>query len=58
MSKVEKLFTVFDETAQILADECSYTYLEALAETGENLFQQSVLQRHWRRSRPQAFGKI
>ncbi len=45
MSKVEKLFTVFDETAQILADECSYTYLEALAETGENLFQQSVLQK-------------
>lgn len=44
MSPIEKLFTMLDETATILADELSCTYLEALAETGENLFHQSVLQ--------------
>lgn len=44
MSLVEKLFTLLDDTALVLADELSCTYLEALAETGENLFNQSVLQ--------------
>lgn len=44
MSPIEKLFTLLDDTALVLADERSCTYLEALAETGENLFNQSVLQ--------------
>jgi site-specific DNA-methyltransferase (adenine-specific) len=44
ISAVEKLFTVFNETAQILQEELSITYLDALAETGENLFQDTVLQ--------------
>jgi site-specific DNA-methyltransferase (adenine-specific) len=41
---VEDLFSVFNETAVIMQEELSCTYLEALAETGENLFQGSVLQ--------------
>jgi site-specific DNA-methyltransferase (adenine-specific) len=44
ISPVEKLFTIFNETAVILQKELSCTYLEALAETGENLFEGSVLQ--------------
>jgi len=43
-STLEDLFTLFNETASILQEELNCTYLEALAETGENLFQQSVLQ--------------
>jgi len=41
---VEKLFTIFSETADILAEELSCTYLEALAETGENMFHGDILQ--------------
>ncbi len=41
---VEELFNVFNETAEILLLELNCTYLEALAETGENIFQQSILQ--------------
>lgn len=44
ISPVEQLFTLFNETANILQEELSCTYLEALAETGENLFHGSVLQ--------------
>ncbi|HYK72694.1 MAG TPA: class I SAM-dependent methyltransferase [Pseudoneobacillus sp.] len=44
ISPVETLFTVFNETAQILQEELSITYLEALAETGENIFEGSILQ--------------
>lgn len=44
MTPVEKLFTAFNETADILKEELSCTYLEALAETGENLFQENILQ--------------
>ncbi|XJZ26485.1 class I SAM-dependent methyltransferase [Bacillota bacterium Lsc_1132] len=44
ISPVEQLFTLFNETANTLQDELSCTYLEALAETGENLFHGSVLQ--------------
>jgi len=44
LSPVEHLFTVFNETSSILQEELSCTYLEALAETGENLFHGSVLQ--------------
>lgn len=44
MAPVEQLFTLFNETAIVLQEELSCTYLEALAETGENLFHGSVLQ--------------
>lgn len=44
ISPVEELFSVFNETAMVLQEELSIPYLEALAETGENIFQQSVLQ--------------
>jgi site-specific DNA-methyltransferase (adenine-specific) len=44
ISPVEELFTVMNETALIIQDELSCTYLEALANTGENLFQGSILQ--------------
>ncbi|MEH7115346.1 class I SAM-dependent methyltransferase [Neobacillus niacini] len=44
ISPVEQLFTLFNETALVLQEELSCTYLEALAETGENLFHGSVLQ--------------
>lgn len=44
MTPVEKLFTAFNTTADILKEELSCTYLEALAETGENMFQGTVLQ--------------
>ena len=44
VSPVEQLFTVFNETAIVLQEELACTYLEALAETGENLFQGSILQ--------------
>ncbi|MBY0098994.1 class I SAM-dependent methyltransferase [Mesobacillus maritimus] len=41
---VEKLFTAFNETADMMREELACTYLEALAETGENLFHGKVLQ--------------
>ncbi|MGM0903369.1 MAG: class I SAM-dependent methyltransferase [Bacillota bacterium] len=41
---VEKLFTAFNVTADMIKDELSCTYLEALAETGENLFHGKILQ--------------
>ncbi|MEH7176499.1 class I SAM-dependent methyltransferase [Neobacillus vireti] len=44
IAPVEQLFTLFSETARVLQEELSCTYLEALAETGENLFHGSVLQ--------------
>jgi site-specific DNA-methyltransferase (adenine-specific) len=44
ISPVEQLFTLFNETAIVLQEELACTYLEALAETGENLFQGSILQ--------------
>ncbi len=44
ISKIENLFAVMNETADLLAQECDITYIEALAETGENLFQGSILQ--------------
>lgn len=45
ISTVEKLFIVIDNTATILKEELSCTYLEAVAETGENLFQNTILQK-------------
>jgi site-specific DNA-methyltransferase (adenine-specific) len=44
VSPVEQLFTLFNETAVVLQEELDCTYLEALAETGENLFHGSILQ--------------
>ncbi|MEH7442476.1 class I SAM-dependent methyltransferase [Bacillus sp. JJ1122] len=44
MTPVETLFTAFNTTADILKEELACTYLEALAETGENMFQGTVLQ--------------
>ena len=44
ISPVEELFTIMNETALIVQEELSCTYLEALAETGENLFHGSILQ--------------
>jgi len=41
---VERLFTLFDRTATLLQEELKYSYLEAVAETGENLFHGQVLQ--------------
>ena len=41
---VEELFTVLNETATLLQEELNCSYLEALAETGENIFQESVIQ--------------
>ena len=44
LTNIEKIFTTFDTTASILQEELSCTYLEALAETSENIFHGSVLQ--------------
>ncbi|RTR29601.1 class I SAM-dependent methyltransferase [Robertmurraya yapensis] len=44
ISPVEDLFSVINDTAIILQEELSITFLEALAETGENIFQNSILQ--------------
>jgi site-specific DNA-methyltransferase (adenine-specific) len=43
-SQTEKLFSLFNETAELLQEDLAYAYLEAIAETGENLFQNQVLQ--------------
>lgn len=44
VTPMEILFTVIDETTAMLQEELACTYLEALAETGENLFQDDILQ--------------
>ncbi|MBU8879727.1 class I SAM-dependent methyltransferase [Bacillus sp. FJAT-29790] len=44
ITPVENLFTIFNETAMIIQEELSCTYLEALAETGENIFHEGILQ--------------
>jgi site-specific DNA-methyltransferase (adenine-specific) len=43
-SPVETIFYIIDETAVMLQEELSCTYLEAVAETSENLFQDDILQ--------------
>ncbi|MCA1032352.1 class I SAM-dependent methyltransferase [Bacillus timonensis] len=43
-SPVENLFYLFDKTANIIQQELNCTYLEALAETAENVFHQSIIQ--------------
>lgn len=44
VSQVEKIFTIINESAQVLQQELNCPYLEAVAETGENLFHQKILQ--------------
>jgi site-specific DNA-methyltransferase (adenine-specific) len=44
MTPVEELFTLFNETALNIQEEMGCSYLEALAETGENLFHGTILQ--------------
>lgn len=44
ISPVEQLFYEFDETSQVLQEELSCTYLDALGETGENFFHGKVIQ--------------
>lgn len=41
---VETLFSIFDSSAVILRKELDVTYLEALVETGDNLFEGAILQ--------------
>lgn len=41
---VETLFSIFDSSAVVLRKELDVTYLEALVETGDNLFEGSILQ--------------
>ncbi len=41
---VEQLFNEINETAQILQEELSCTYLDAIGETGENFFHGKVIQ--------------
>lgn len=43
-STVETLFSIFDSSAVILRKELDITYLEALVETGDNLFEGTILQ--------------
>ncbi|MEB1807801.1 MAG: class I SAM-dependent methyltransferase [Bacillaceae bacterium] len=43
-TNLEKLFVVLDESAELLKEELDVTYLEALAEAGENFFQGEVVQ--------------
>lgn len=44
LASMEKLFGVIDQTAIILRKELNCVYLEAVAETGGNLFQGTILQ--------------
>ena len=44
LSKIENLFTVINETAELISNEAQITYIEAVAETGENIFHNSILQ--------------
>ncbi|OUM45961.1 SAM-dependent methyltransferase [Bacillus pseudomycoides] len=41
---VETLFSIFDSSTVILRKELDVTYLEALVETGDNLFEGTILQ--------------
>ncbi|WP_062233825.1 class I SAM-dependent methyltransferase [Fictibacillus sp. FJAT-27399] len=42
LSNVEKLFTVIDQSSERIKQEEELTYLEALVDTGENLFHQEI----------------
>ncbi|MGG1574982.1 class I SAM-dependent methyltransferase [Fictibacillus sp. NRS-1165] len=42
LSNIEKLFTVIDQSSERIKQEEEVTYLDALVETGENLFHQEI----------------
>ncbi|MEK5173114.1 class I SAM-dependent methyltransferase [Heyndrickxia sp. FSL W8-0496] len=44
ISPMETIFNIFNETTTILQEELNCSYLEALAETGENLFHGNIIQ--------------
>ena len=44
LESIEQAFHLLDQTAIIIEKECNCTYLEALAETAENLFHNAILQ--------------
>ncbi|HWO97318.1 MAG TPA: class I SAM-dependent methyltransferase [Bacillus sp. (in: firmicutes)] len=44
LTKMEELFGTIDQTVIILRKELQCSYLEAVAETGENLFHETILQ--------------
>lgn len=44
MNDIEKLFACFDKSATLLSRELEITYLEALAEAGENVSLQDIVQ--------------
>lgn len=44
VTPVEKLFHLLDQSASLLKNEFGYSYLEALVDTGENIFQKQILQ--------------
>ncbi|MFP7172590.1 class I SAM-dependent methyltransferase [Priestia filamentosa] len=44
LKEMETLFKVIDDTANILRNKLNCTYLEAVSETGENLFEKAILQ--------------
>lgn len=44
VTPVEELYSLFHDTAVILQEELDISFLEALAETGDNIFQQDILQ--------------
>lgn len=41
---IEQAFELFEQTANVIEQECNCTYLEALAETADNIFHHSILQ--------------
>lgn len=44
---VETLFSIFDSSAVVLRKELDVTYLEALVETGDNLFEGAIYKRNY-----------
>ena len=44
LENIEQAFQVLDSTAVVIENECNCTYLEALAETAENIFHNAILQ--------------
>ena len=42
--RIEQAFQLFEQTANVIEQECNCTYLEALAETADNIFHHSILQ--------------
>ena len=41
---IEQAFQLFEQTSNVIGQECNCTYLEALAETADNIFHHSILQ--------------